>query len=190
MKPIRLKWCALMLVFTLAAAGLCGCRFQSVSNQIKDLYLTYLDSVVSPSKAPDYENFRRIYPLKVWETIRDDSYGGSENDMKTAVTERIAVEWDQYIEKVGFDLSYTVNEVERTKVEGDELQENLTFLTETYGIESGEIKEIDQITVQFVMTGIDDTITVTHRQKLMKIDGKWYFCPVKGSEDPFHLFNN
>lgn len=187
MKPIRRRLCALLLIGALLTAGLCGCRIESVSGQIKELYAVYMDSAEAPTTAPDYENFRRIFPLACWETWKETVFSGSESDMKFHFEEKIYEIKDAYNDKCGLDNTYSVEDIERSKIEGETLQNIKDVLDSEFGIDPGEVKQIVTVVVTIVVKGSMDTVTITHKQRLMQMSGKWYFCPVN-SQDPFHLF--
>ena len=187
MKSIRYKAYALVLAGALLLTGLCGCRIESISNQIKDLYSVYMDSTESPVTAPDYENFRRVFPLAVWETWKETVFSGSESDMKRHFSETITEVKYSYSDTCGLDNTYKIEDVERSKIEGDELKKIKEVMQADFGIEPGEVGQVVTAVVTIVISGSLDTLTITHKQRLMKMNGKWYFCPVQ-SEDPFRLF--
>ena len=68
----HLRAYALLLAAALLFVGLCGCRIESISSQLKELYSVYMDSAQAPTTSPDYENFRRIFPLAVWEIWKEE----------------------------------------------------------------------------------------------------------------------
>ncbi len=187
MKPIRRRLCALLLAGVLLVAGLCGCRMKSVSGQMKELYGVYMDSVIMTATAPDYENFRRIFPLACWDTWKESIFGGSESDMRFHFEENITEVKEAYGNKCGLDSTYTVEAIERTDIEGEELDAIKTTMQNDFGIEPGEVRQVCSVVVTIVVQGSMDTVTITHKQRLMRMNGQWYFCPV-GSQDPFHLF--
>ena len=188
MKPIRRRFYALCLVGVLLVAGLCGCRMKSVSGQMKELYGVYMDSVIMTATAPDYENFRRIFPLNCWNTWKESVFGGSESDMKFHFEENITKVKEEYGNKCGLDSTYTVENIEHTNIEGEELENIKKTLQDSFEIDPGEVRQVCSVTVTIVLQGSMDTVTITHKQRLMRMNGQWYFCPVS-SQDPFHLFD-
>ena len=182
------RLCALLLALALVGGGLGGCRIQSVSDQIKDLYAVYLESAESPRSSPDYENFRRVFPLACWETWRDEMFGGSESDMRFFFRENLNAVKEEYADRCGWDNTFTVDKVERERITGEEYDQIRDAMKESFGVEPGQLGEVYAVTVLFTITGGLDTLTITHRQRLMVMNGRWYFCPV-GSQDYFRLFS-
>ena len=106
--------------------------------------------------------------------------------MKYHFEENMNQVYYNYSDKCGLDNTYTIEDVERTKITGDQLQKIKDTMESEFGIDPREVKQVFTVVVTIVISGSLDTVTITHKQKVMKMNGKWYFCPID-SRDPFGL---
>ena len=188
MKRLWIRPVALMLAAALAAVGLCGCRFKSISGNLRELYTGYVDSAEAPGKAPDYENFRAVYPLAVWDSWKENRFSGSERDMKRHFEEKMLEVYYHYFDTCGADNTYTIEGIEHEQIQGEELKSIKEAMQADFGIEPKEVKRVYSAVIKIKIQGSLDYVTITHKQRVMRMNGRWYFCPIE-SRDMFGVFD-